>query len=154
MGADEAVVADRALQFAHAAHAHERIDADQAVEAVVQLGDPHIVGLGPTERGLLDTACEFAQLGESVCVPFNCYEGVLVIQEGDSEDTFYAPGVGGIKLAPKSGDPQETEELINLTQLSDQGLAELSAEAQKLDEHARTEASDVFGDSSPAEPTL
>ena len=38
-------------------------------------------------------------------------------------------GVGGIKLQPKSGDPQETEELINLTQLTAQGLAELSAEA-------------------------
>ena len=89
--------------------------------------------------------------GEKVCVPFNCYEGVLVIQEGGSEDTYFASGVGGIKLQPKSGDPQETEELINLTQLSAQGLAELSAEALKLDQNASKEASDVFGSSAPAE---
>jgi hypothetical protein len=74
-----------------------------------------------------------------------------VIQEGGSEDTYFASGVGGIKLQPKSGDPQETEELINLTQLSAQGLAELSAEALKLDQNASKEASDVFGSSAPAE---
>ena len=94
---------------------------------------------------------EVIKSGQSVCVPFNCYDGVLVIREDGSEDTYYAPGAGGIKLQPVSGDPQETEELVNLTQLTDQGLAELSDEALKLDEHARSEASDVFGDSSPAE---
>ena len=55
-----------------------------------------------------------------MCVPFKCYEDVLVIEEGGGcrVDKYYAPGVGGIKLAPTSGDPQETEKLINLTQLS------------------------------------
>ena len=94
---------------------------------------------------------EVVATGESVCVPFNCYENVLVIEEDGSELTYFAPGVGGIKLEPESGDPQETDALINLTQLSAQGLAELSAEVMALDEHARSEASDVFGDSAPAE---
>ena len=48
MGADEAVVADRALKFAHAAHAHERIDADQAVEAVRMLR--HRIGDQPVRQ--------------------------------------------------------------------------------------------------------
>ncbi len=88
--------------------------------------------------------------GEEVCVPFKCYSDVLVIQEDGSENTYFAPGVGGIRLEPVSGDPQETEELINLTQLTPQGLAELADEALRLDEHARTEASGVFGDSAVA----
>jgi hypothetical protein len=99
------------------------------------------------------TTAKVVKTGESVCVPLKCYTNVLVIQEGGSENTYFAPGVGGIRTEPKSGRPQETEELVNLTQLTGQGLAELSAEALRLDEHARSEASDVFGDSSPAEQT-
>lgn len=87
--------------------------------------------------------------GRDVCVPFKCYSDVLVIREG-SENKYFARGVGEIKLEPLSGAPQETEELVNLTQLSDAGLAELSAEALRLDEHARTEEPKVFGDSATA----
>lgn len=89
--------------------------------------------------------------GASECVPFNCYAGVLVVEEGGSENKYYAPGVGGIRTQPKSGNPQETENLINLTQLTEEGLAELSAEALKLDDNARTEWPDVFGTSAAAE---
>ena len=85
-------------------------------------------------------------------MPFNCYKGVLVIEEDGSELTYYASGVGGIKLQPESGNPQETEQLINLTQLSTEGLNELSAEAKMLDDHAHTEAKGVFGSSAPAQP--
>ena len=76
-----------------------------------------------------------------------CYSDVLVIREAKSENRYFARGVGEIRLEPISGDPQETEELVNLTQLTSDGLAELSAEAMRLDEHARTEAPKVFGDS-------
>ena len=127
---------------------------DGGVAGVVMMTDPTtdtpkyrqatVPGEGSAEAEVVST-------GESVCVPFNCYENVLVIEEDGSELTYFAPGVGGIKLEPESGDPQETDALINLTQLSAQGLAELSAEVMALDEHARSEASDVFGDSSPAE---
>ena len=86
---------------------------------------------------------------QSTCVPFKCYEGVLVIEEG-GENVFYARGVGAIKTEPRrSGGEGETEALINLTQLSPGGLAEFSAEALRLDEHARTTAQRVFG-STPA----
>jgi hypothetical protein len=95
---------------------------------------------------------QVVKTGESVCVPFNCYQGVLVIDEDGSELTYYASGVGGIKLEPKSGDPQETEQLINLTQLSTEGLNELSAEAKMLDDRAHDEKADVFGSSAPAQP--
>jgi hypothetical protein len=96
---------------------------------------------------------EVLETGQRNCVPFKCYRDVLVIQEGGSEGEakYFAPGVGGIRTKPLySGGEQETEELINFTQLSPRALAELSAEVLKLDRNAREEASDVFGNSSPA----
>ena len=93
---------------------------------------------------------QVVKTGQRTCVPFKCYDDVLVIQEGD-ENKYFAPGVGGIKTEPGGGGgAQETEELINLTQLSPQGLAEISAEALRIDRHAATEAKDVFGGSSAA----
>lgn len=88
--------------------------------------------------------------GERKCVPFKCFNDVVIIEEDGSEHKYFAPGVGGILTEPLSGDPQETEELINVTQLSPQGLAEISNEAVKLDQRARTVAKDVYGPSSPA----
>lgn len=98
------------------------------------------------------TTAEVAKNGQQTCVPFKCYADVLVIREG-SENKYFAPGVGGIKTEPRSGGEQETEELINLTQLSPQGLAEISAEALRLDQHAATEAKDVFRGSAAAART-
>jgi hypothetical protein len=111
-------------------------------------GQPEYMQADVPGEGSADA--EITKEGQSVCVPFNCYSNVLVIREDGSEDTFFAPGVGKIKLLPVSGDPQETEDLVNLTQLSTEGLAEFTAEALRLDEHARSEAEKVFGSSSPA----
>ena len=98
---------------------------------------------------------EVVKTGQKQCVPFKCYTSVIVIEENGDEYKYFAAGVGGILTEPRSeGGEQETEELINLTQLSPTGLAELSAEALRLDENARVEAKDVFGDSSAAERTL
>lgn len=91
-----------------------------------------------------------SKAAQKKCVPFKCYTDVLIIEEG-GENVFYAPGVGAIKTEPRrSGGENETEELINLTQLTQQGLAEFSAEALKLDEHARMTARQVFGDTAVA----
>ena len=91
-----------------------------------------------------------SKTAQKKCVPFKCYTDVLIIEEG-GENVFYAPGVGAIKTEPRrSGGENETEELINLTQLTQQGLGEFSAEALKLDEHARMTARQVFGDTAVA----
>jgi hypothetical protein len=90
------------------------------------------------------TIARVVRTGIRTCVPFKCYSGVLVIEEGGSENKYFAPGVGGIKTEPKGGGEQETEELINLTQLRRRGLAELGNEVLKLDRHARTTVPDVF----------
>jgi hypothetical protein len=98
------------------------------------------------------TIAKVVKSGVRTCVPFKCYRDVLVIEEGGSENKYFAPGVGGILTEPKShGGEEETEKLINLTQLSRRGLAELSAEALKLDRHAGSTVPDVFGASEPAE---
>jgi hypothetical protein len=98
------------------------------------------------------TIAKVVKSGVRTCVPFKCYSNVLVIEEGGSENKYFAPGVGGILTEPKSkGGEEETEKLVNLTQLSRQGLAELSAEALKLDRHAASTVPDVFGASAPAQ---
>jgi hypothetical protein len=84
-------------------------------------------------------------------VPFACYDDVVIIKEGD-EWKYHAPGVGEVKLEPHySGGEQEIEQLINVIELSKKSLAEIDAEALRLDDRARETAPDVFGDSQPAE---
>ena len=91
------------------------------------------------------------KMGQSLCVPFECYTDVLVIQEGD-EYKYFASGVGELKIEPHySGGEQEKLELINVVRLSQDGLAEFGAEALRLDEHARQTSAKVFGSSEPAE---
>jgi hypothetical protein len=98
------------------------------------------------------TIAKVVESGIRKCVPLECYSDVLVIEEGGSENKYFAPGVGGILTEPKSkGGEEETERLVNLTQLTPGGLAELSAEALKLDRHAATTVPDVFGASQPAQ---
>jgi hypothetical protein len=94
---------------------------------------------------------EVAKLGQSKCVPFRCFSKTLAILEDGTEFKYYAAGVGGIATEPNySGGEQEKEALVNVIQLTPNGLAEFSAQALKLDQHARTTASGVFGRSAPA----
>ena len=60
--------------------------------------------------------------------------------------------MGHIATEPNySGGEQEKEALINAVKLSRKGLAEMSAQALKLDKHARKESKSVFGKSEPAQ---
>jgi hypothetical protein len=94
---------------------------------------------------------EVAKLGERKCVPFKCFSNTLAILEDGTEFKYYAEGVGGIATEPNySGGEQEKEALLNVIELTPKGLAEVSAEALKLDRHARSTASEVFGTSAPA----
>jgi hypothetical protein len=96
------------------------------------------------------TMAVVVKTGQRTCVPFKCYTGVVVIQEQGSENKYWAPGVGGILTEPLSGAAQEIEELINIKQLSAKALAELSAEALRLDRGAAVHAPSVFAGSKPA----
>ncbi len=96
------------------------------------------------------TTAQVVKVGQRTCVPFKCYTDVVVIQEQGAENKYWAPGVGGIKTEPLSGTPQETEALVNITQLSGKALAELSAETLKLDRNAAVQVPSVFGGSKAA----
>ena len=101
------------------------------------------------ERG--GTAAEVVETGASQCVEFACYEDVLVVREGeigrlDNEFKYYAPDVGQILNEPRQDSKhQDQESLINLTELSPEGLDEISNLALSLEEHARETAPEVYG---------
>lgn len=103
-----------------------------------------------TVPGEGSATAKVSKTGQKKCVPFKCFTDVLVIQEG-GENVSYAPGVGSIKTEPRrKGGENETEDLVNLTQLTLQGLEEFNSEAIKLDEHARKTTERVFGGSARA----
>ena len=94
---------------------------------------------------------EVAKVDERKCVPFDCFKSLAILEDG-SEFKYYGPGVGHIATEPNySGGEQEKEELVNVVKLKPKGLAEMSAEALKLDKRASKEAKSVFGNSEPAE---
>jgi hypothetical protein len=96
------------------------------------------------------SSAQVVKVGAKTCVPFDCFEDVVVVEEDGSEHKYWAPGIGGILTEPLSGTSQETEELINVRELSSKALAELSAEVLRLDAHAATVVPSVFGPSAPA----
>jgi hypothetical protein len=120
---------------------------------------PYFVAQPPGGEEEVDVA-QVVETGQSECVPFKCYKDLLVIREGkeaapDNEFKYYAPGVGQILNTPRSASQHhDVEKLINLTQLSPRGLAELSTEALKLDRHAKVVARAVFGDAPTAKQSL
>lgn len=98
--------------------------------------------------------------GLSQCVPFHCFTRVLVVREGkasapDNEFKYYAAGVGEILNTPKSASQhKDVERLVNLTRLSRRGLAEIDAEALRLDRHARSTKPSVFARTPAAKRSL
>ena len=110
-----------------------------------------MVGLETSDEG---TAAEVVKTGASECAEFACYDDVLVIREGDigaldNEFKYYAPDVGQIVNSPRpSSQGQDVESLVNLTELSPDGLDEASTEVLGLEERARDSRPDLFGDTS------
>ena len=96
------------------------------------------------------SSAQVVKAGQRTCVPFDCFKDVIVVLEGGAENKYWAPRVGQILTEPLSGIAQETEELINVKELSPSALSELSAEALKLDTHAAQTVPSVFGPSNPA----
>ncbi len=103
---------------------------------------------GPKEK---PSAGEPVAVGQDIKVAFGEYHNVRAVREGaanaiDNEIKYYAPGVGVILNVPKVKSlHQDDFQLINLIQLSPEGLAEASQVVLDLEEHARTVAPDVYG---------
>lgn len=94
---------------------------------------------------------EPVEIAASVCVEFDCYENVHIIQEGevgapDNEHKYYAPGVGVVNNVPLDASlHQDRFELLNFLNLTPEGIDEVSQTVLDLEDHARETASDVFG---------
>jgi hypothetical protein len=105
------------------------------------------------EEGGEGTAAEVVETGRHDCVEFACYDGVLVVREGDigaldNEFKFYAPDVGQILNSPRKDSKQkDVESLVNLSELSRAGLDEVSDEVLRLEDRGRESDPDVFGTS-------
>jgi hypothetical protein len=97
------------------------------------------------------------QRGLDICVPFNCYDNVLLTDEvspldraGGHQRKYHAPGVGIVQVGAV-GDPEgETLALVRIVRLSPGALAEVRAEACTLDKRAHR-FSDVYHDTPAAE---
>jgi hypothetical protein len=124
------------------------------VPAEPRLGSPPWAVAAPDaeERDV----AEVVKVGARHCVPFKCFDDVLIVREGkeskpDNEFKYYARGVGQIDNVPRSASRhKDIEQLVNLTQLSPRGLAEACAEALRLDRNATKKARGTFGKSPPA----
>jgi hypothetical protein len=116
-------------------------------------GDPK-VGAPPFMQVSIDggeqSSAQVVKVGAKTCVPYDCFTDVVVVVEDASEHKYWAPGIGGVLTEPLSGASQETEELINLKELSASVLSELSKEAMRLDAHAAVVVPSIFGSSNPA----
>ena len=107
--------------------------------------------IGAVEEGDLGSLGEPVQVGITQCVAFGCFDNVIAIREGeykaiDNEVKYYAPGVGVILNDPQLASlHQDSFELVNVVELSPEGLAEASQVVIDLEEHARTVVPDVYG---------
>lgn len=129
----------------------------------LMLGDPRL-GTPPYSiarpPGADPDVAQVVKSGQRVCVPLRCFDGAIVIREGkasapDNEFKSYAPGVGQILNTPRSASKHhDLESLVNVTRLSPQGLAEVNAQALRLDRHARTTKQSIYGTTPPAQRTL
>jgi hypothetical protein len=130
---------------------------NSATAGVAMMADPRVgmpSYLQADIPGRETLTAQVAKVGGSKCVPFRCFSKVLAILEAGTEFKYYGAGVGAIATEPNySGGEQEKEALVNVVQLTPQGLGKISALALKLDEHARSTAGEVFGASPPAKRT-
>jgi hypothetical protein len=88
--------------------------------------------------------------GQSSCVPFNCYENVLIVDEwsplepgSGHQRKYYAPGIGNFQIGAVDDPEAETLMLVNVLHLSPEELREARLEALRLEAHAY-EINDVY----------
>jgi hypothetical protein len=122
-----------------------------------RLGGPRYPQGWAPDIDFLDCA-KVIRKGLEICVPFTCYEDVLVTDEvspldpgGGHQRKFHAPRVGIVQVTAV-GDPEgETLALVNIVRLSTEELEEVREEACALDRRAYR-VTEVYRDTPPANP--
>jgi len=115
-------------------------------------------GYAPPPINWVDRGRTF-EMGVETCVPVDCYEDVLVIEEfertkpGASQLKYYAPGVGNIRIGwrGKNEDEHEELELVSYRQLNAAQMEEVRAAVVKLDENAFKRLP-YYSSTTPVEP--
>jgi hypothetical protein len=94
---------------------------------------------------------------DNVCVPGQCYDDVLVINEFDPLDPasgiqrkFYAPGVGNVKITAVNDPQGETLSLTSVTRLSIKDRLKADLKALKLEKRAY-QIGEVYQETEPVE---
>jgi len=97
-------------------------------------------------------------VGRRTCIPVDCYEDVLVLEEFSQEEPdafqlkYYARGVGNVRVGWRGEDPsKETLGLVKVVQLRPEALAKARGQALELEKRAYTISRDVYGRTLPAE---
>lgn len=103
-----------------------------------------------TDRGII------FEVGSETCVPVDCYEDVLIIDEFNPEEPgifqvkYYAPGVGNVEIGFKGNDPSgETLELVEYRVLSEAELAAAREAALGLESRAYEFVPETYGATEP-----
>jgi hypothetical protein len=132
-----------------------------AMRAEPRLGTPsYAQGYAPPPINWIDRGRVY-KVGQKTCVPVDCYEDVLVIEEfernkpGAYQLKYYAPGVGDVRVGWRGPEEEEKEglDLVKDVSLGPQGLAKARADALKLEKHAY-KLKEFYSKTQPAKPTL
>lgn len=125
------------------------------MQATPQLGTPsYSQGWGPWVD--YKDRAQVTELGTRTCVPFRCYDDVLIIEEFSEANAFqrkhYARGVGNVRVGWRGEDAtRETLELISVIQLGRKGLDEVHEQVLALEQHAYTISPGIYGHTAPME---
>lgn len=130
-------------------HGVNGAEAGILVQADPEAGTPEYSVAKPDKEE--DEVATVMEVGIRHCVPFDCFDDVLVVREGkasapDNEFKYYARDVGQIDNVPREDSRhKDIEVMVNLTMLSPEALSESSKEALRLDHNAPEQAPGVFG---------
>jgi hypothetical protein len=131
-----------------------------AMRAEPRTGTPsYAQGYAPPPINWVDRGRVY-KVGQRTCVPVDCYEDVLVIEEfernkpGAYQLKYYAPGVGDVRVGWRGPEEEEKEglELVEEKRLGPEALAKARAGALELEEHAY-EIKEFYNKTQPAKPT-
>jgi len=131
-----------------------------AMRAEPKTGTPsYAQGYAPPPINWVDRGRVY-KVGQKTCVPVDCYDDVLVIEEyernkpGAYQLKYYARGVGDVRVGWRGPKEEEKEglELIEDERLGPEALSKARANALKLEEHAY-EIKEFYRKTKPAKPT-
>jgi len=131
-----------------------------SIAGLTMWADPK-VGSRPFSEGWAPSVdftdvCRVREFVAKDCVPVDCYENVVVIEEtsvgeaGIFQLKSWAKGVGNIRVGYDGPDAtQESLELVSLRKLDAKAMEKVHADAMKLEKSAYKTSPEVFGDTSP-----